>query len=52
VPDAPLPGGPRTVDEVRARLESLTDRPVGEHVAVYDEVHRVLQDRLATLDEA
>ena len=34
------------------RLEELADRPVAEHVEVFDAVHRLLQDALATLDEA
>ena len=34
------------------RLRGLDDRPVAEHVEVYDEVHRLLQDALASLDEA
>jgi hypothetical protein len=39
------------VDTALSRLEDLTERPVAEHVAVYDEVHRLLQDALAALDE-
>jgi hypothetical protein len=39
------------VETALARLEELADRPVTEHVAVYDEVHRLLQDALAALDE-
>lgn len=39
------------VETALARLEELTERPVTEHVAVYDEVHRLLQDALAALDE-
>ena len=34
------------------RLADLHARPVAEHVEVYDEVHRLLQDTLASLDEA
>lgn len=34
------------------RLAELDARPVAEHVEVYDEVHRLLQDALASLDEA
>jgi hypothetical protein len=41
----------RTVDVALERLEDLDARPVAEHVAVYDEVHRLLQDALAALDE-
>jgi len=40
------------VDAALSRLTELEDRPVVEHVAVYDEVHRLLQDALAALDEA
>ena len=29
----------------------LPDLPVAEHVAVFDGVHRLLQDALATLDQ-
>ncbi|MCW2606029.1 MAG: hypothetical protein JWO60_722, partial [Frankiales bacterium] len=39
---------------VAAALEALTgvtDRPLDEHVEVFDEVHRRLQDALAALDE-
>ena len=47
-------GPPSALVETRAteRLDSLADRPVTEHVAVFDEVHRALQDALATLDQA
>ena len=34
------------------RLGTLDGAPVGEHVEVFDEVHRLLQDARATLDEA
>lgn len=37
--------------QVRAQLAGLEARPVGEHVAAYDEVHRLLQGALARLDE-
>jgi hypothetical protein len=42
---------PSLVDTALARLDGLEDRPVGEHVEVFDAVHRSLQDALATLDE-
>jgi hypothetical protein len=32
------------------RLDDLEQQPVGQHVQVFDEVHRLLQDALATLD--
>ncbi|MCU1674180.1 MAG: hypothetical protein JWN77_2293 [Frankiales bacterium] len=39
------------VDDALGLLEGLEERPVAEHVAVFDEVHRLLQDALAALDE-
>ena len=56
---APVPGPPaggvsatQAVERAVARLDELDGRPVSEHVAVLDEVHRALQDALATLDGA
>ena len=40
------------VSRALERLAELDARPVSEHVEVYDEVHRLLQDALASLDEA
>ena len=40
------------VEEALARLAELEGQPVPEHVEVFDAVHRLLQDALATLDEA
>ncbi len=41
-----------TVEQVvEQHLRHLGERPVGEHVVVLTEVHRLLQDALATLDE-
>ena len=48
--DLPETGDPR-VDEVLGKLAGIEHRPTGEHVAVYDEVHRGLQDALANLDQ-
>lgn len=39
------------VDSALSRLEALDELPVGDHVVVYDDVHRLLQDALAALDE-
>ena len=39
------------VETALSRLQELDELPVGEHVVVYDEVHRLLQDALAGLDE-
>lgn len=56
----PVPGLPAAAQgegaapgvlEALARLEELDQRPVAEHVEVFDGVHRLLQDALATLDE-
>ena len=45
-------GAVAAVAAALARLQTLDDTPVAEHVEVFDEVHRDLQDALATLDEA
>lgn len=53
----PVPGPagaarPPGVAQALQRLDDLPERPVAEHVEVFDAVHRALQDTLATLDEA
>ncbi len=48
----PDPTPASAVDAAVARLDGIEERPVGEHVEVFDAVHRALQDALATLDEA
>lgn len=45
------PTGDTRVDGALAELHRIDELPVSEHVAVYDEVHRRLQDALATVDE-
>ena len=51
--DIPASGDvPPAVAAAAARLRSLDGAPVNDHVEVFDEVHRLLQDALATLDEA
>ena len=40
------------VEQALALLDELDSRPVGEHVEVFDTVHRALQDALASLDGA
>jgi hypothetical protein len=47
--DVPVTGEPR-VDAATARLDEVTDLPTTDHVAVYDDVHRRLQDALADAD--
>jgi hypothetical protein len=50
VGEPPETGDPR-VDEAIAGLAGISGRPPAEHVAVYEEVHRRLQDTLADLDD-
>ncbi len=40
------------LDTAEAVLDTLAERPLAEHVEAYDEVHRLLQDALAALDES
>jgi hypothetical protein len=42
--------GDARVDAATARLEEIPDLPTSDHVAVYDDVHRRLQDALADAD--
>lgn len=49
VAEAPLPPG---VERALERLDELEGTPVTGHVELFDAVHRLLQDELATLDEA
>ena len=51
-PDAADVSDHALVQDVRERLAALRERPVDEHVAAYDDVHRRLQDALADLDGA
>lgn len=39
--------GDHAVDEALTRLEELSAAGVKDHVAVYESIHSVLQDRLA-----
>ncbi len=47
--DSPVTGEAR-VDAATARLGEIADLPTPDHVAVYDDVHRRLQDALADAD--
>jgi hypothetical protein len=38
---------PGTVDEALAGLHGLAERPLPEHVAVFEQIHTALQDALA-----
>jgi hypothetical protein len=46
---APVTGTDQ-VDAAITRLGALDELPVADHVAVFDESHRMLQDALADLD--
>ena len=60
-PSAAVGGVPRGADagegakdrleEVRAELEGIGERPIGEHVAVYERANAVLAAELSALDE-
>ncbi|MCU0265751.1 MAG: hypothetical protein MUC45_06480 [Actinomycetia bacterium] len=47
----PEPTGDDRVDTAVARLADLAELPVAAHPAVYEEVHRTLDDALAHPDE-
>ena len=49
---SPAPTGVRAADEARARLDDVDDAPLDEHVDVFEDVHRRLQEGLADLDES
>ncbi|MCU1693164.1 MAG: hypothetical protein JWM64_2255 [Frankiales bacterium] len=50
-PPAAAWGPPPSVVAALDALEGVLDRPLEEHVQVYDDVHRRLQDALAALDQ-
>ncbi len=39
------------VEQSRARLAGLTDKPAAEHLKTYEELHELLDGALATLDD-
>jgi hypothetical protein len=50
-----MPNGPEErsgVPAARERLQAIDDAPLEEHVDVYEDVHRQLQEGLADLDES
>jgi hypothetical protein len=49
-PPSPEPTGDERVDTALARLDELTAAPVADHVEVFEDVHRRLQDVLASVD--
>lgn len=54
-PTAPPPASvaepTAAADAARARLEELDEAPLEEHVGIFDDVQRRLQEGLADLDE-
>jgi len=49
-PPVPRTGVP-AADAAAERLSELEEAPLDEHVAIYEDVHRRLQEGLADLDE-
>jgi hypothetical protein len=49
-PERPTTDEP-PVDAAVKRLDDLDNAPVSEHVEVFEDAHRQLQDALADLDE-
>lgn len=47
--DAPV--GVAAADEARARLRAMDEEALDTHVEAFEEVHRLLQEGLADLDE-
>lgn len=43
--------GVPSAEAARQRLQAIDDAPLEEHVEVYEDVHRRLQEGLADLDE-
>jgi hypothetical protein len=50
VPSAPAPTGDERVDVALARFGELSEAPVADHVEVFEDVQRRLQDVLASVD--
>ena len=48
---APAPTGVEAADGAAERLQELDEAPLEDHVGVYEDVHRRLQEGLADLDE-
>ena len=50
-PDTANRAAVAAVEAARARLDDISQIPVAGHVAVFDQVHDVLQSTLAGLDD-
>lgn len=48
-PERPVTGNAR-VDAALSRLDDLSERPAADHVEIYEDVHRRLQEALADPD--
>lgn len=48
---APASTGVEAADSAAERLRELDEAPLEDHVGVYEDVHRRLQEGLADLDE-
>jgi hypothetical protein len=55
IQDVPVPArqptGDHAVDEVLEKLDTVSDQPLDSQIGVIEQVHRVLQGRLADLGE-
>lgn len=49
-PEVP-PASPQSADPAADRFADLAQRPVGEHVAVFEDEHGRLQRELGTIDQ-
>ena len=49
--DTPAPTGVGAADAARELLAKVDDAPLEEHVEVFEDAHRRLQEGLADLDE-
>ena len=49
--DERVPTGDAAVDAVLGQLDTVTDEPLDAQIEAGEEVHRVLQDRLADLGQ-
>jgi hypothetical protein len=50
-PARPVPGPPRPGPDEEGRFAELDQRPVSEHVAVFEAEHDRLQRELGTIDQ-
>lgn len=41
---------PASLDSIKEKIEAISELPVGEHVAAYEELHGELQKALAEIE--